>query len=32
MATGQIISHLHKLQSEGKVKLEGKGEDTRVVS
>jgi glyoxylase-like metal-dependent hydrolase (beta-lactamase superfamily II) len=31
MATGQIISHLHKLQSEGKLKLEGKGEDTRVV-
>ena len=32
MATGQIISHLHKLQSEGKLKLEGKGEETRVVS
>jgi glyoxylase-like metal-dependent hydrolase (beta-lactamase superfamily II) len=31
MATGQIISHLHKLQSEGKLKLEGKGEETRVV-
>ncbi|HYM16132.1 MAG TPA: MBL fold metallo-hydrolase [Dehalococcoidia bacterium] len=30
MATGQILSHLHKLQSEGKVKLEGKGADTTV--
>ena len=30
MATGQIISHLHKLQSEGKLKLEGKGEDTKI--
>lgn len=30
MATGQIISHLHKLQSEGKVKLEGKGEEMTV--
>lgn len=31
MATGQILSHLHKLQFEGKVTLEGKGEETRVV-
>ncbi len=30
MATGQIISHLHKLQSEGKLKLEGEGGDTRI--
>jgi glyoxylase-like metal-dependent hydrolase (beta-lactamase superfamily II) len=32
MATGQILSHLHKLQSEGKLKLEGTGTDTRIVS
>lgn len=32
MATGQVIAHLHKLQSEGKLLLEGKGEDTRIVS
>jgi glyoxylase-like metal-dependent hydrolase (beta-lactamase superfamily II) len=31
MATGQAISHLHKLQSEGKLKLEGEGADTKVV-
>ena len=31
MATGQIISHLHKLASEGKLKLEGKGAETRVL-
>jgi hydroxyacylglutathione hydrolase len=31
MATGQIIAHLHKLQSEGKLKLEGTGADTVVV-
>jgi glyoxylase-like metal-dependent hydrolase (beta-lactamase superfamily II) len=30
MATGQVLSHLHKLQSEGKLKLEGSGEATRV--
>jgi glyoxylase-like metal-dependent hydrolase (beta-lactamase superfamily II) len=30
MATGQVISHLHKLQSDGKLKLEGKGADMRV--
>jgi glyoxylase-like metal-dependent hydrolase (beta-lactamase superfamily II) len=32
MATGQILSHLHKLQSEGKLTLEGEGVDTKVVS
>ena len=32
MATGQIIAHLHKLQSEGKLKLEGAGADTTVLS
>ncbi len=32
MATGQVLSHLHKLQSEGKLKLEGKGADTTVTS
>jgi glyoxylase-like metal-dependent hydrolase (beta-lactamase superfamily II) len=31
MATGQALSHLHKLQSEGKLKLEGNGADTRVI-
>ena len=31
MATGQIIAHLHKLQSEGKVRLEGKGIETKVM-
>ena len=30
MATGQVISHLHKLQSEGKLQLEGKGAETKV--
>jgi glyoxylase-like metal-dependent hydrolase (beta-lactamase superfamily II) len=30
MAQGQVLSHLRKLQSEGKVTLEGKGADTRV--
>jgi glyoxylase-like metal-dependent hydrolase (beta-lactamase superfamily II) len=32
MATGQVLSHLHKLQSEGKLKLEGKGADTTIVA
>ncbi len=32
MATGQILSHLHKLQSDGNVRLEGKGEETTVAS
>lgn len=32
MATGQIISHLHKLQSDGKLRLEGKGAGTKVVA
>jgi glyoxylase-like metal-dependent hydrolase (beta-lactamase superfamily II) len=32
MATGQIISHLHKLQSEGKVKLDGTGADTTITA
>ena len=32
MATGQILAHLHKLQSEGKLKLEGKGVDTTITS
>ena len=31
MAQGQVLSHLHKLQSDGKLKLEGKGVDTKVV-
>jgi len=31
MATGQVLSHLHKLQSEGRLRLEGTGADTRVV-
>ena len=31
MATGQVLSHLHKLQAEGKLKLEGTGPETRVV-
>ena len=30
MAQGQVLSHLHKLQSEGKLKLEGKGADTTI--
>jgi len=32
MATGQILSHLHKLQSEGKLRIEGTGAETRVVA
>ncbi len=32
MATGQVLSHLHKLQSEGKLRLEGKGADTKIVA
>lgn len=31
MATGQAISHLHKLQSDGKLKLEGTGAETKIV-
>ncbi len=31
MAQGQVLSHLHKLQSDGKLKLEGKGVETVVV-
>ena len=30
MAQGQVLSHLHKLQSEGKLTLEGKGADTKI--
>jgi glyoxylase-like metal-dependent hydrolase (beta-lactamase superfamily II) len=30
MAQGQVLSHLHKLQSEGKLRLEGKGADTTI--
>ncbi len=30
MATGQVLSHLHKLQSDGKLKLDGKGVDTKI--
>jgi glyoxylase-like metal-dependent hydrolase (beta-lactamase superfamily II) len=32
MATGQVLSHLHKLQSEGRVRLEGTGAETKVIS
>jgi glyoxylase-like metal-dependent hydrolase (beta-lactamase superfamily II) len=32
MATGQALSHLHKLQAEGKLKLEGTGADTTIVA
>ncbi len=32
MATGQVVSHLHKLQSEGRLRLEGEGSETRVVA
>jgi hydroxyacylglutathione hydrolase len=32
MAQGQVLAHLHKLQSEGKVTLEGKGIDTQVTA
>jgi glyoxylase-like metal-dependent hydrolase (beta-lactamase superfamily II) len=31
MATGQVLAHLYKLQAEGRLKIEGKGEDARVV-
>jgi glyoxylase-like metal-dependent hydrolase (beta-lactamase superfamily II) len=31
MATGQALSHLHKLQSDGKLKLEGAGVETKIV-
>ena len=31
MATGQVVAHLHKLQSDGKLKLEGEGGETIVV-
>jgi glyoxylase-like metal-dependent hydrolase (beta-lactamase superfamily II) len=31
MATGQVISHLHKLQSDGQLKLEGAGAETKIV-
>lgn len=31
MATGQIVAHLQKLQAEGKVKLDGKGAETRAI-
>ena len=31
MAMGQIISHMYKLQTDGKIKLEGKGAETKVV-
>jgi glyoxylase-like metal-dependent hydrolase (beta-lactamase superfamily II) len=30
MATGQVLSHLHKLQDEGKVRLDGAGAETKV--
>lgn len=32
MAQGQVLSHLHKLQDDGKLKLEGKGLDTTIVA
>jgi glyoxylase-like metal-dependent hydrolase (beta-lactamase superfamily II) len=32
MATGQVLSHLHKLQSDGKLRLEGEGADTKVIT
>jgi glyoxylase-like metal-dependent hydrolase (beta-lactamase superfamily II) len=32
MATGQALSHLHKLQSEGKLKLDGTGEDMKIIA
>ena len=32
MATGQVLSHLHKLQSEDRVRLEGEGADTRAAT
>jgi glyoxylase-like metal-dependent hydrolase (beta-lactamase superfamily II) len=30
MATGQILSHLHKLEREGKVRMQKQGEETQV--
>ena len=30
MAQGQVLSHLYKLQSEGKVRLEGEGAETKI--
>ena len=32
MATGQVLSHLHKLQSDGRVTLAGKGAETTITS
>ncbi len=32
MATGQVLSHLHKLQAEGKLRLEGTGAETTIQS
>ncbi|MEX2226569.1 MAG: MBL fold metallo-hydrolase [Dehalococcoidia bacterium] len=32
MAQGQVLAHLHKLQSEGKVTLEGKGAETKIIA
>ncbi len=32
MATGQVLAHLHKLQAEGKVSLEGSGAETRIIA
>ncbi len=32
MAQGQVLAHLHKLQSEGKVTLEGKGVETKITA
>lgn len=32
MATGQVIAHLHKLQADGRLKLEGKGAEMRVIA
>ena len=32
MAQSQVISHLKKLETEGKIKLVGKGADTRVIT
>ena len=32
MATGQVLSHLHKLQTEGRVRLEGTGAETTVAA
>lgn len=30
MATGQVLAHLHKLEKEGLVTLEGRGQETRI--